>query len=325
MISNASKILSCLCVVFALAACKKGEDCFCKGVVVPEGTVDAACGAPVCVGYVGYVCSADGLSAMPSVEACPASTRRYSGGTGGMLGTYTAKQPFNGNDRNYAVHVPPAYTGQTAVPLLLHFHGWRPAPAGVKQEINYVWGAVADAQSFIAVAPEGAPCPELNPGGAPYLCFDESRDDEWVQALITNLQSKYNIDLDRVYLSGHSGGSFFVQGYGLLKPTQFAAAVEFEGGCIPDSDQYGNSCSVYDGIAKKAARKIPYYLVHNDNDGVVPQDYSIAMKKVLDDNGFPDLSYFMAFDGGDTGHSIDASLVPMVWTWLSAFHHPSSP
>ncbi len=314
-----------LALLLGLAGCKQKADCRCVGVPVQEGTVDAECGAPVCVGYVGYMCSADGLSATPSVDACPASTRRYSGGSGGMTGVYTSKQSFEGDDRNYAVHVPPSYTATTAVPLLLHFHGWRPAPAGVKSEINYVWGDVADAQGFIAVAPEGAPCPELNPGGEPFLCFDESRDDEWVQTLITNLSAQYNIDLDRVYLSGHSGGSFFVQGYGLIHPKQFASVAEFAGGCIPNSDKYGNSCSVYDELAKAAARKTPFYMIHNDDDGVVPQEYSIALKEMFDANAFPNMSLFMKFDGGDSGHSINPEHIPMVWTWLSQYHHPSSP
>jgi poly(3-hydroxybutyrate) depolymerase len=292
---------------------------------VPEGTVDVACGAPACVGYAGYRCSDDGTSAAPDPTACPDDTRHYSNGTGGKSGLYQDTLAFKGSPRNYAVYVPTGYTGDTAVPLVLHFHGWRPAPAGVLNEVSYVWKPTAEASTFIAVAPEGAPCPELNPGGDPYLCFDEISDDAWIQSLIDTLKSRYNVDLDRVYLSGHSGGSFFTQGYGLLHSTQFAAAAVFSGGCISASDQYGNSCSVYDGEAKKAPRKIPYFLVHNPKDQVVPQSYSIAMKGVFDKEGFPTNSHFDPYNGGSNGHSIDNTLVPGVWEWLRAAHHPSMP
>jgi poly(3-hydroxybutyrate) depolymerase len=311
-----------LALAFAVAACSSSSDtatavaptqpCACAGVPVDQGTVDAACGASVCVNHVGYRCAADGQSAEPDPEACP---HNYSGGSGGKTGTTTATLPFEGKPRNYAVHVPTGYTGEAGVPLVLHFHGWRPAPAGVKDEVTYVWKPTAEKQNFIAVAPEGAPCPELNPSD-PFLCFEETRDDAWVQSLIDTIKGQYNIDLDRVFLSGHSGGSFFVQGYGLLHPTQFRAATTFSGGCIADSDKYGNSCSVYDKLAKKAARKLPYYLVHNPDDQVVPQDYSVAMKKVWVTNGFPANSYFKKYNGGSTGHSIDGTLVPGVWEWL---------
>lgn len=290
-----------------------GAACACAGVAVAHGTVDAACGASVCVGNVGYKCSADGQSAEPDPSACP---RHDSGGSGGKKGTYTATLPFEGKDRTYAAFVPSGYTGETGVPLVIHFHGWRPAPAGVKDEVTYVWKPTAEKETFIAVTPEGAECPELNPNGDPFLCFDESRDDAWVQELIATIQKQYNVDLDRVFLSGHSGGSFFTQGYGLLHANQFRGAATFAGGCISAEDNYGNSCAVYEKMAKKVTRKIPYYIIHNPGDKVVPQAYSIAMKKVLTDNGFAPTSYFKKYEAGSNGHSIDPSLVPDVWTWL---------
>lgn len=291
------------------------KPCACAGLEVAEGTVDAACGTSVCLGKSGYRCSDDGLSVEPDPAACP---HNWSGGTGGKTGLVEKTLDDNGTARVYAINVPKTYTGETGVPLVIHFHGWRPAPAEVKDEVQYLWKPIADEKGFITVAPEGSPCPELNPNGDPFLCFDEQKDDAWLTKLLDLVTSLYNVDKDRIFLSGHSGGSFFTQGYGLLHPQKFHAAVIFSGGCISQSDKYGNSCSVYRELAKKVERKIPYFVVHNPGDKVVPQSYSIAMSKVLKDAGFPVNTHFDAYSAGSNGHSIDPKLLPEVWSWLAA-------
>ncbi len=318
-------LLSVTFLSLTLGACGGGP---CQCVVdAPEGHVVAACGESVCLtgpGGAGYACSADGKALTPEPTACP-EVQNFSKGTGGMTGLYETQLDDSGKARNYAVYVPTGYTGQTAVPLVLHFHGWRPAPAGVKQEVQYVWKATAEANDFIVVAPEGAPCPELDPGSDPFLCFDETRDGAWIEKLRTLLQSQYNIDIDRVYLSGHSGGSFFVQGYGLLNPTTYAAAAEFSGGCIAASGDYGNSCSQYEKLMKTPARKIPFYLTHNPGDMVVPQYYSKDMLLLFQQYEYPTMTHFEAYNGGSTGHSIDPKLPGPTWDWLKQYAHPMGP
>lgn len=290
--------------------------CACAGIEVAEGTVDAACGASICLrAHAGYRCADDGQSVTPDPAVCP---HNWSGGSGGATGLTQSSLDDDGKDRVYAINVPPTYTGETGVPLVLHFHGWRPAPAGVKDEVKYVWKPTGDKEGFITVAPEGAECPELNPDGDPFLCFTNGKDDRWLGRLFDTIVSQYNIDRDRIFLSGHSGGSFFVQGYGLANPDKFHAAVTFSGGCISASDEYGNSCSVYKALAAKVDRKTPYFIVHNVGDQVVPQTYSIAMSKLLKDAGFAVKTHFQKYDGGSSGHSIDPTLVPDIWAWLSA-------
>jgi poly(3-hydroxybutyrate) depolymerase len=255
---------------------------------------------------------------MPDMAPAP----NWSNGSGGKTGDTTQHMMSGGNDRLFAVHTPSFYDPAVGVPLVVHFHGWRPLPAGVLAEIRSVWSKQADAQTFIAVAPEGLPCPELDPGGPPYGCFSLSTDKGFVNELVDLIQASYNIDLDRIYLSGHSGGSFFDQSLALALPDRFAAAVEFSGGCISESDKYGNSCSVYAKYDQTASRKLPFYLVHNPDDMVVPPYYSSDLLDLLNADGHVTKSYFMSYDGGDTGHSIDPTLVPDVWTFLSMYTRP---
>jgi poly(3-hydroxybutyrate) depolymerase len=245
------------------------------------------------------------------------AARKWTLGKGGKPGATTQELEVSGKKHIFAVHVPPSYDERQAVPLLLHFHGWRPAPAGIEDEIKYVWAPTANTNNFIAVAPEGLPCPDLSN----YACFEETRDGPFVNALVDYLGQNYNIDLSRLYLSGHSGGSFFVQGYGLANAERYAAAAEFSGGCIKASDQYGNSCSVYDSISKAAKRKLPLFAIHNPNDQVVPVSYSAELLKILKANGHP-TNAIDKYNGGSSGHSIDPSVVPDVWTWISGFTLP---
>jgi predicted esterase len=253
---------------------------------------------------------------LPSVAPDTTAAKQGTGGTGGKLGHTEQTISFGNEKRLFAVHTPTGYDFKTPVPLVLHFHGWRPLPAEVSDELLYVWAGTADANGFIAVAPEGLACPELNPSD-PYACFRQDRDGPFVLALINHLGSLYNLDLDRLYLSGHSGGSFFIQGFGLLNTTTFAAAVEFSGGCISASDKYGNSCSVYTALSKAAPRKIPFAVVHHATDQVVPVKYSADLLALLKANAHPTKAVDKYTPPGTTGHSIDNKVVPDIWAWLS--------
>jgi poly(3-hydroxybutyrate) depolymerase len=243
----------------------------------------------------------------------------WTGGKGGPLGDSTQTLSFGGAARIFAVHTPPSYAESKGVPLLLHFHGFRNLPAGVQNELKYVWKGATDASGFIAVAPEGLPCPELNMGSN-VGCFQEARDGQFVAGLISHLGSLYNIDAKHIYLSGHSGGSYFVQTHGLSNFTVYAGAVEFSGGCVYHQG-YMNDCSKYDQLSQGASRKLPLFVAHNTTDSVVPASESLALLQILQTNGHP-TQHLDTYDGGSSGHSIDASVVPQVWTWLSGFALP---
>lgn len=245
----------------------------------------------------------------------PAS--KGTGGTGGKPGHTMQSMTHDGQKHIFAVHVPRSYNESKPVPLLLHFHGWRPLPAGVSEELDYLWAPSTEAEGFIAVAPEGLPCPELNESD-PYGCFRETRDGPFVKALVEHLGKLYDLDLDRLFLSGHSGGAYFVQGHALSHSSTYVAAVTFSGGCISSSDKYGNSCSVYKQLSAQAERKIPFFIAHHPSDQVVPVGYSADLIKVLKAHKHP-IKTKSDYDAGKYGHSIDAKIVPDIWTWLASF------
>ncbi|MCC6749392.1 MAG: hypothetical protein IT371_17135 [Deltaproteobacteria bacterium] len=257
----------------------------------------------------------DGARGDGAVKGDAGATGKWTGGKGGKTGSYEFNMDFGGNKRLIAVYVPSGYSEKKGVPLILHFHGWRPPPAEVLDEIKYVWGPVADAKGFIAVAPEGLPCPELNPK-EPYACFREESEGPFLKALVESLGKQYNLDLQRIYLSGHSGGGYFVQGMGLMESTLYAAVMVWSGGCISAKDIYGNSCSEYDKLAKVAKRKIPFSVAHNGQDQIVPVQYGADMLQVLQKYGHTTTAFDMV-NGGKYGHSIDPDYPVKAWEWVS--------
>ncbi len=284
----------------------------------------AACSEPASApdGAIDSVIGGDAAVVEASIDAtADISLGDGTNGRGGKKGLWSEKITVEGVSRLYAVYSP-----KTAVrhpmPLVLHFHGWRPLPAEVESEVQYVYSTVAEKEGFVAVAFEALPCPGLGDPKDPYACFQQSRDLPFINAVIKKLEGLYNLDTKRYYLSGHSGGSFFVEGLGLGNSERFAAAAVFSGGCISASDEYGNSCSVYKTLAEKAPRKIPYFVTHGDKDQVVPIKYSVdLLDLVLRPNNFP-TSVISKFDGGKYGHSIDYRIVPDVWKWISQYKIP---
>jgi predicted esterase len=130
-------------------------------------------------------------------------------GSGGEMGT-TLKVAFEGS--LYYVSTPQGYNNQKAWPLILGLHGDEGDPA---RSVNSSWKRVVNEQ-FIFVAPKAA-----NPGGSWYQAKEQNS--LWMDNLLKSLFAKYNIDLDRVYIWGLSGGAMFISSYASTRQHQFAA------------------------------------------------------------------------------------------------------
>ena len=118
----------------------------------------------------------------------------------------------------YYVTTPADYSEATAWPLIIGLHGDEGDPA---MSVNFFWRDVPDG-TFIFVAPK-AP----NETGSWYA--EQESNSEWMDSLVASLLSRYNVDLDRVYLWGLSGGAVFSSRYVMDRQDVFAA-VEFNMG-----------------------------------------------------------------------------------------------
>lgn len=153
-------------------------------------------------------------------------------GKGGKTGTQVLS--YNGSD--YKILVPANYQDTTPMAMLLALH----TDDGnfditVKAWNDWVW---SKKQNFILVAPR-APYPAgTNPpaDGSHSWWRAQDQNAAWLDGLIKKILADYNVDLDRFYVTGWSGGACFLSIYALQNQGLFAAAQFNTCGCNPTSD-----------------------------------------------------------------------------------------
>ena len=142
----------------------------------------------------------------------------------------TESMVHDGEDREYLMYVPDSYDGTNSVPILFNFHGF----GGSVEEFmeNADLRSVAETNTFILVYPQGSclegsshwnPCPN-GPDNK-----SEADDFGFVEAMINQISSEYNIDLDRVYAGGYSNGGMMAYGLANYKSDLIASVASISG------------------------------------------------------------------------------------------------
>ncbi len=107
-----------------------------------------------------------------------------------------------GTMRSYVLHVPASYTGDTAVPLVLDFHGL--GGSGSQQQGSSGFQAVSDREGFLVAFPDGIDNAwNIGP------CCTNSRDVDdlgFAKAMVESIAADGCVDLERVYSTGFSMG-----------------------------------------------------------------------------------------------------------------------
>ena len=90
-------------------------------------------------------------------------------------------------------------------------------------------------------------------------------------ALLDQIEAEYNIDADRVYITGLSMGGYGTFALAARQPERFAAAVPICGGGIP--------------ITARRLNSMPMWVFHGDADNVVPVSESTRMVEAMNNQG----------------------------------------
>lgn len=189
-----------------------------------------------------------------------------------QAGTVRQTLMVGSSERSYLIHVPTAYDGTTAVPLVLVFHGG--GGSGANAERMSEMSPKADAEGFIAVYPNGTgPLKgkdQLLTWNAEHCCgyaVKNNIDDiAFIRALVDELQGKYRIDPDHIYATGMSNGGAISHRIGLELPEVFAAIAP-----VAAASQMGD---------KSARGPIPVFMIHGDADENVPIEGGIGPKGI---------------------------------------------
>ncbi len=117
--------------------------------------------------------------------------------------------PLDG--RPYQYKVPSRYDKSKPTPLVVMLHGF--SASGSVEELYLNLGSLAEQKTFLYAFPDGTQNPVgLRFWNAMEWCcnfFKSSVDDvAYINAVITDMQARFNVDPKRIFVVGHSNGGF---------------------------------------------------------------------------------------------------------------------
>ena len=241
----------------------------------------------------------------------PAVTWRRPGGDLANLvttdGGLVAARPYN-------VHVPTGYIMSKPTPLVVMLHGY--TASGAEEELYWNLTAVSDKETFLYAYPDGT----VDTTGARFwnatdACCDLYNipvdDVAYVNAIIDDVQGKYNVDPKRIFVIGHSNGGFMSHRIACDAPRE-AAIVSLAGAQWEDATK----C--------QPAGPVSVLEIHGDADAVIAYNGGNILGKA-----FPSATTTVgdwATKNGctsaltDTGMTLDIdSLLPGAETTVSSY------
>lgn len=199
----------------------------------------------------------------------------------------------------YQVFIPAAYDKSKTFPLVIALHGMGGDENSYFQA--YAQGAFkieAEKRGYIVACPKGRKPASMYIG-------DAEKD---VMDVIAELRRDYNIDPDRIYMTGHSMGGYGTWSVAMSHPDVFAALAPVAGGANNPA-----------GMSKIA--HIPQLIVHGDADPTVSVERSRVMVAAGKKLGV-EMKY-IEVPGGDHG-SIVAPNFPAVFDWFDTHKRKGS-
>ena len=138
-----------------------------------------------------------------------------------------------GVNREYVLYVPDSYDGSFSVPVVLNFHGFSGDAYQYMNEADM--RILSESENFILIYPQG-----LDLDGEPHwnACPNggdnksEVDDFGFIETLIEEISSNYNIDLERIYAVGYSNGGMMAYGLANHKSELIAAVASVSGAML---------------------------------------------------------------------------------------------
>ncbi|MEY4582231.1 MAG: hypothetical protein RL701_6934, partial [Pseudomonadota bacterium] len=161
-------------------------------------------------------------------------------------------------DRSYLVHIPPAFSPNTPLPVMLVFHG--AGGTGEQMQAGTGFDILADQLGIVTIYPDG------KAGNAPWnvgrnVCppgnFVSTTDDDiaYVDQILQTVEADQCIDKRRIFATGFSMGGYFSNELGCrVGRTTLRAIAPHSGGA------HSGSC---DGAP------LPVLLLHGDSDSLI--------------------------------------------------------
>jgi polyhydroxybutyrate depolymerase len=154
-------------------------------------------------------------------------------------GDTTQTVSVGGQTRSYVLHVPPAYDGQTPVPLVLDFHGI--GGTGATELADSPYRAPLDTAGAIMAFPDGVKGPAGTGWNVGPCCVANVDDVAFARAVVASVETLGCVDSARVYAVGvltgggmaHYLGCHAADLFAAVAPAAFDLLAENVDGCAP--------------------------------------------------------------------------------------------
>lgn len=162
-----------------------------------------------------------------------------------------------GEKRTYLLYVPESYDGAIPTSLVISLHGFAEWPAHLMQMSG--WNNLADQHGFILVYPSGTGFPlRWRYHSSPGDHANTSLDTLFIQDLIDQLASEYNLDSELIYVNGMSNGG----GMSFVLSCQLSERITAIGSV--------SGAYLYSWDDCNPTRAVPTIVFHGTEDAIVP-------------------------------------------------------
>lgn len=162
--------------------------------------------------------------------------------------------------KRFALYVPESYTAEKKWPLILGLH--YSYGSGADYIVN--WQLTAQRYGYMLLCPDSGDNIHWS-----------RADGQRVMSLLNKIMNKYNVDEDRIYLTGFSAGAHFSYYMGLKYPNVFKAVVPVGGSIFRYYDRGDIK------LSKSAGKHIPVYIIHGTKDRTVHIDEARRSRDLL--------------------------------------------
>ena len=160
-------------------------------------------------------------------------------------------------NREYVLYIPNSYDETSAVPLLVNFHGFG---GSASEFMSYAYmRSIAETDTFILAYPQGSCLDGSSHWNACPTGGDNKSDADdfgFVESMINEISSQYNIDMERIYAAGYSNGGMMAYGLANYKSDLIAAVASVSGVML--------DCT------GPTSHPMPVVHLHGTSDGVLP-------------------------------------------------------
>jgi polyhydroxybutyrate depolymerase len=139
----------------------------------------------------------------------------------------------NDTEREYVLYVPNSYDNSSSTPLMMNFHGFGGGASYFMEEADM--RSLAEQENFIIVYPQGSCLNNFSHwNSCPLSADNKSTADDlgFVEIMISEISSNYNIDMERIYAAGYSNGGMMAYGLANYKSNLIAAVASVSGSML---------------------------------------------------------------------------------------------